>query len=845
MKVKLFLVFLLLFSINTFSQDKKEFKFENGTTAFWVKGDKGWGVEDKYGKTIVPQLYGDLYCYGNLIYCVKKYGDISPCELYNSLGKCKIKESDGYSHLEFTKSKDQWVVTSNHPLAAFDENGDIKYKYKILKDAAGFNYIVNELTDTVVVEPGIYRGLLSFTIAGDAIRTYIGDKEGIVNLDGTMVIPAHTYTNIIPHNGGFNVRKSSSNGFVGYFNREGFCVIPDDKYTNIFKQEDGRFIVTYDGGSAILDSLGNTIFETKYQDLSLKKDTEGNFYYMTHLGNGKGKITYNGKLIEEVNPTITKREIKNKYIKYIEVINEKGLVGAVDTLGATIIPCSYDRIYYDDFYASKIRGFHLYKNGTVGFADNTGKIIIPCGIYHRISSLQGDGEYFIVECRGRKGVCTKNGEPIINPIYDDFNIANGIFYANVGIMEGVINQKGEIIVPFKYTNVRYDKKTGNYDVELFDKEGICNSLGQIIIPPLYTSVIHSSYSAGPFGSIYRVEDGKTEGIYSADGKMIFPTGIFENVSITNLNINLPFNEEWFIKAYNNHKEAVCYYDLRGNLLHDTRKDILFDKYFNYGDTEFDKKNYQKAIEHYKQAITIKQDGTAYYNIGAALYNLGRHKDAIKNLQKSVELSNSQRICDMANDLIIECKLCIQQKIERRTNLWLGILGTALDVALTITQSNDAISNYNLGIITPYPSGTMSPSSSLDYLIDPRYAATQVQQEQWDKYLQNTNGGATMTYNEWTNFNLMMTTPMATPTIDTYSNGNIGIDSQADYEQRKKDILNRTAGEACLTCKGTGKCHACNGTKVAHGFGNSYTCNLCNANGDCPTCNGTKVTPWNR
>lgn len=67
----------------------------------------------------------------------------------------------------------------------------------------------------------------------------------------------------------------------------------------------------------------------------------------------------------------------------------------------------------------------------------------------------------------------------------------------------------------------------------------------------------------------------------------------------------------------------------------------------------------------------------------------------------------------------------------------------------------------------------------------------------------------------------------------------------NYEQEKKDVLNKTVGEKCGACKGSGKCRACNGTKVAHSMGNTYTCTVCDKNGNCGACNGTGKTLWNR
>lgn len=86
---------------------------------------------------------------------------------------------------------------------------------------------------------------------------------------------------------------------------------------------------------------------------------------------------------------------------------------------------------------------------------------------------------------------------------------------------------------------------------------------------------------------------------------------------------------------------------------------------------------------------------------------------------------------------------------------------------------------------------------------------------------------------------------APSTGGTTYNGNNSGNSTRDYKNDRKETLNRTVGEACLSCKGSGKCHACNGTKIASGFGLTHKCNLCNANGDCPTCGGTGKTSWNR
>lgn len=44
--------------------------------------------------------------------------------------------------------------------------------------------------------------------------------------------------------------------------------------------------------------------------------------------------------------------------------------------------------------------------------------------------------------------------------------------------------------------------------------------------------------------------------------------------------------------------------------------------------------------------------------------------------------------------------------------------------------------------------TQRNARNMDYLLDPNYAIQQVQQQNYQEYMQSTNGGTTMTYDEW-------------------------------------------------------------------------------------------------
>lgn len=838
------------------AQEKKEFKFDNGTVAYWVGSGDEWGVEDAKGKTIVPKIYGKMWCFGNTIYCKnrKNYENKHACALYDYNGNCKISEEDGYGlGLNFVRWNGKWIAYHSEKKTVFDENGDMIFKYQQFNDAEGFYYLKNELTDEIIVSSGNYTDY--FVLHGDYISTQNNKKQGVINLDGSVVIPANTYGCIFSDGDahapygkgiikGFKVwLNSKDQGYQGYYDRKGNLLFPADKYTEITMMNNGMFSIVENGRAGVADSLGNVRFMTNYQKIYLKKDkTTGELYYEMWIGDSKGRMSLDGDVVEEPKLAVKENVIKKDHLndtKYIEVSDVNGLVGAKDTLGRVILPCEYDRVWNSGFENVGLVGFRLYKNGYEGFADNAGKIIIPLNKYQVISDVYGGREYLVVEINGRKGLCDTKGHEVIKPIYDNIEVWEGTIIATVGEMKGVVGKDGSLIVPFQYTKIYNEsalssdlnerKPTGNYRVELFGKKGICGKDGSILVPPRYTEVHYDNSNSELYGKpVYTVKDGEFEGLY-ADGKMIFPSSLFKHVILCKREeIETRFTNEWYIKAYNEYKDKICYFDLNGTLIYDSDKDNLFKDYFTQGAAEFDKQNYKKAVEYYKKAVNVRRDGRAYYNIGVAYYNMGQYKDAIKNLKLCKEIKDSQYITDKATDLIIDCEFCLQKKRERNVAVWVDLLGSALTAATTVTLTNTAISSYNANIRAGGDN-----RGNLDYLLDPRYAMMQVEQQNWNEYLQMTNGGTTMTYQEY----------MAIKAQAYMESQGQGSYSDSDGSGNKQNASYSTTSSGsnmkdCSFCDHSGKCKTCNGKRWYWGIaGAKITCPNC-TDGRCTHCGGT-------
>ena len=830
------------------AQEKKEFRFVNGTTAYFVQGNNGWGVEDINGKELVPKVYKKISYNANLVLCQQRNDGNRFSALYNSKGERILSEDEEYITIDFMFSDGKWNISCfsvKSPILILDENGVSKYRYKTLKSPEGFIYLINELTDTIVIPSGKYTD--NFVIKGDIIQTQIGRKHGVANLDGTTVIPANMFGRIIPDYGkGFKVMLAEygGSGLCGYYDRNGKCIIPANKYTDIYSLPNGVFEVVLDDKAGIVDSLGNIKFMTKYRLLDPAKDEKGNWYYISYLGNGKGKLSLTGKVIEEVKPTIAKKEIASGNFKYVEIRDVNGRYGATTLDGRVIIPNEYDLIKYNHYIKN---AFFLEKNGYQGCADSLGNIIIPCKKYDCIINLNTK-PYIKVGYRGKYGLCDEKGNEIIRPLFDDVEVSRGEFVVRMGIMKGLLDSTGKLLIPFEYTGIQPEitypskMKTGNYEVDLFRKRGICDKNGKIIVPPHYTRTSITSFVDGNSSKkirYYVAEDGETKGIFSIDGKMLFPAGLYKYATISMVNNPQTNSKELGVRAWNRNGGDLFFYDFNGNLLSSiTEKDKQYQKIFGQGQSEFYAKNYKQAIETFQNALTIKQDAAAYFNIGASYYHLGKYKDAIKQLKICLNMNPSPSLSDNASSLIIDCQECQQQKRERHANFWLGILGTALNVAATVIHTNNALHAYNSSPqLASSNSSGFKRDTKMDFLLDPRYTMMQIQQQNWNEYLQMTNGGRTMTYEEWY---ALKSQALAESQGNGGSSGSLSSSTSSSYSSSHSTT--GSSGKMCSLCAGTGDCKTCSGKGWYYNsfdLSKEVLCPNChNHNGKCSSCGGT-------
>lgn len=230
-----------------------------------------------------------------------------------------------------------------------------------------------------------------------------------------------------------------------------------------------------------------------------------------------------------------------------------GVYGIYNSLGDEISPIIYEDIATVDWYTSKI--LKVKKNGKYGlisfdgneiaevlyndidctdgkciislenpqnltkkygvFDANTGKIAIP--IQYDYLNNQNYTNYYIYANNNKFGLIEKNGNILIKPTYSfielPFNAKEGLFLANVygsttatsngleveGGNWGVINTKGDTIIPFQYKKIEFANDTTLKVIDLDDKAYLLSFPALQILTDKeanFIDLVHTSYDFG-------------------------------------------------------------------------------------------------------------------------------------------------------------------------------------------------------------------------------------------------------------------------------------------------------------------------------------------------------------
>ena len=457
--------------------------------------EDAWGVVDRSGKLVVPTKYESIKIEEDGTFVVDNkigYGRL------NKEGKLIIKDTDG-----------KYILA--------DDRFDWQYDF----DSAGHSRIC-KLDNYKRKEFGTINSQGKFVISSKAENcesyhvipdgfdwayycsedTFIGvknEKKGVYGYDGTEIISTE-YNDIKLEDDIYIVRQDYQ---ASVLSGTGEVILPltfssieviTDPYSNI------KYYKCNICGKFGLYSLdGSELIPVNYKQLTLLhhnllsvQDTDGKFW----VYNNKGTCVNNeyfdtiadfGKSLKKNSfPLYCPKEIENPLYA---IVQKNGLFGAINSLGATVIPPKYEELYCVNRNIFCANGINIDSRGLkVAYSEDK---LVHIPDEYTSGELLENGLVLVQEYN-RYGCINQIGEIVIPVEYNSLKICKDLIivsknkendYLGYCPELGVINFFNEIIIPFsdRYKEINISQKTilykENFKWGAFTHEGrlICDA----------------------------------------------------------------------------------------------------------------------------------------------------------------------------------------------------------------------------------------------------------------------------------------------------------------------------------------------------------------------------------
>jgi calcineurin-like phosphoesterase len=553
-----------------FAYDDIQLKDQRAIVVNLVNGKFLYGLTDLQNKPLLPIAHKNIFPLGSLRFAVQPYeGKLAVCnENGRPLTDFTIDSIssfyNGYA-----------IVYENFLQGLIDREGKIKLKpiYQSIKIDAQGRVVVqlptewrwmsakNEVLKTVQAD--------ELTLLNDGWWKLVrGNRMGVLDSDLQVVIPTN-YKKINKAGKYFVAQKGNKYGVIDQQNK----TLLDFQYDSLNFLQDSFLAYSQLVGWQLLDASGKVKTEKRYQSLNAK----ANFYVARYSGY-QGLLDYNGKeilhcvfdSILQVTPSMATVKYKGQYgimdlqenwkvapqafplvlvndthylqrqpqNTFLKTFNGKTIyftpyattfekefwiehlpdgrerhLSYDGTILPNTLPVSVNKATQVFHEREGLRGIH--KDGKFGFVDAKGKLSIA----NRYDSIQDFNEGLApIKLIGKWGFINTRDEIVVQPNYQWVSgFHNGICIAQQRNGKfGVIDPKGQVILNFKYDELRLlpNKKL---ELVLSTKKGRATAKGQIQIEARFDD-LHDMDD----GNIIAVLDGNY-GVLSEHGLNLIPS----------------------------------------------------------------------------------------------------------------------------------------------------------------------------------------------------------------------------------------------------------------------------------------------------------------------------------
>ena len=367
---------------------------------------------------------------------------------------------------------------------------------------------INQDKDSVI-PLGKYKFLNPIDEEGMIFAQLASGKYGFINIEQDTLI-SFKYDDLGVFTQGLAPAKFK--GKYGYIDRQGQVVIPFKYETETYFYDSGLAIAKRDGNFGFIDKAGNEVipiaFEKVDQSMTdtivlVSKGDKWAFYLnngerktdfkydeivqtfikvgertkSSIFGNGLALVkkddqkAYINTSFEEIVPFGT-YDVAETFQNNLAIVAKKGKFGIIDTSGKVVLPLEYDFIEHPSEYSNASDLFAVKQDNRFQLLDKDANVITDLNIiefeWDSYKSDETYHRYFILtNTTGMVGTVSENGAPLIPAFYQEIKPFDGkaVTFAKKEGTYGLIDYKGENIIPFEYEDVFSQKFFDYYIVK--------------------------------------------------------------------------------------------------------------------------------------------------------------------------------------------------------------------------------------------------------------------------------------------------------------------------------------------------------------------------------------------
>lgn len=446
-------IIMIILSIkNLLTTDEKNKDVSSLTTYISVVENEKWGVIDNKGNIIVDLTYDEMVVIPNknkdvfiCTYNIDYNNETYDSKIIDKEGKEILTEFNNITAIENNDESNVWYEDNILKFKKDGQYGLINFEGKIIQDTKyDAIYAISGIKDSLIIEKDGKKGLFNNKTGEVIIEPNYTEITLITNNheDGYIVkneenkygIIANDKTKILEEKYD-DIKKVTGNGYYVVVEKEKVKVV--DKSENVILDnnfdsiEDIRldnFIIIKDGKYGVIDKDGNSILMPEYESIKFAKSG----YFIVQKDGKTGIIDKDKKVVE----------FEYESISYIE--SGDFYQAEKENYKTDIIDRNFNKVLKDIIVSElniengylRIRENSEYKYYNFKFEEKTNKEILSTNTL------------FLVKENGKYGYENKNGERIVDCIYDDAKEQNEFGYCAVKKdgKWGTLKSDGTVIV---------------------------------------------------------------------------------------------------------------------------------------------------------------------------------------------------------------------------------------------------------------------------------------------------------------------------------------------------------------------------------------------------------------